>query len=950
MGTPRQPRRVRLAEARASWEDQGGSEMAAGKMEVMEKFFTPLPHPSVHRSSKGRRKETSSWDGVREPYYTESSSSSSSSSSTWSSESNFGGQTGFTGYHSNTPHSRSCNDLSVVKGRRNDDEKRSISSGKQKEALGLRRSDRGSTDRLSVDIRSAGSTKLKGNTGHAKGVEPIKRHGRGDKRVLKDGCRRARSVEVLAEKETKKEKGKDKRKFVEEKQRFSRFLDEITVQVLSPSNLNYLGVKETQAMGTQETWKNSSTDSSGSRGKRYQDTSAVEHQELRKKGKGKMEATTRSKLGANPPGSRRSRDQSTSPESAASSTGNRKRVDSSATVGNHSSRRFDSHGQREQLQGRGMSKGGSQTEQVGREKKEDHARSARILKGKTLCVDKPQSSELSDEPTTPVPIIPPPDWWRDMGDSVTSHSQSSEKNMENSTDRRMKAAFSGAHLTDRLQENNLHASTSNLETDKDSLNQKITQLLEHLVRAQSTICALEKLNVSSLLSHFSPDNLESAKLSHQSSVALHQVEGQQDLKTSTGISSEACRLDTTEKEMLAIPIESHPTAFSPWSPTRQRSFPAIHSLYNSTESECSLEETLPKCKLLSPRFPNLGESFSDDRMDGVNSDDGEDRSEQKTAGSIKSTLQLSNLLPAHRFPLRSLRARASSSESSGDDPLLNWGQSPSNTPVFDYLSAQKILDTLLGLTSPSPTPQLGNIGSFSTDDATQIDEHPTLVNHQTSNHTKHTDIVPRADSKHVSNAVQNKDALKLSGRNPHTDRSSTRSPNPLHQPKELINCRFPPGDSKIPPIPSKRSLPARGLASKFSTPSPVEDTNFCPLGTQEGPSHHKSEYLQPPESACIPVYSPDHLSRHSVAPFARQSPSGGEQHMRGWDNHGSSQKFWQEGKTEKRNRKEKTVHFHTLSSESHTSDGQVTLKSKFMSSRVGAQVLGDSTSVDSTLL
>lgn len=319
MNTKQEVRRITLSEPRATWEDQGSSEVAAGKLEVMEKFFTPLAHSSGHRAAKGRRKEEASWEGIRDQYYKEciSSSSPSSSSSPWSSESNFGVRGRFSGYQPHAPHSRSCNDLSVARTRGNGEKKDYIV--KQKDVAHVRKADRDGGARLSPGISKSGSTQ-KIHTVHTQDVAPNSKSQQDDKRMLKNGGRRAKSMEALAEIASRKGQGNDRKKGSEEKKRFSRFLDEITIQVLSPSNLNSLGVKERHSShSNREQWKNSSTDSSGSRGKRTQHSTAVEQQEVRRKGKGKSVSSAKTKMNTEPPVPRRSRD-STSPDSVSSST------------------------------------------------------------------------------------------------------------------------------------------------------------------------------------------------------------------------------------------------------------------------------------------------------------------------------------------------------------------------------------------------------------------------------------------------------------------------------------------------------------------------------------------------------------------------------------------------------------------------------------------------------
>lgn len=329
MSIQREGRRTRLPETRTSWEDKGTSEVAAGKLEVMEKFFTPLPHSISQRPSKSSSKGKSSWEGTRNHYYKESMSSSSpsSSSSAWSSESNFRVHGQFQGYNSRASHSRSCNDISLGKGRGNEDKRNFVSKQDAKKAV------QQEIDHLSP-VRSKTRSSKKSHSGDSKEAG-LNRSGREDKKGLKNGGRRAKSMEALVEKEARKKEGQGKKRVPEEKQRFSRFLDEITVQVLSPSSLNSLGMKERQNLGNRDQWKNSSTDSLGSRGKRSQHNSVAEHQEGRKKGKGKIGSATKAKVSADPPEPWRRRDKSTSPDSVTSSTRHRcEREDANLSASN----------------------------------------------------------------------------------------------------------------------------------------------------------------------------------------------------------------------------------------------------------------------------------------------------------------------------------------------------------------------------------------------------------------------------------------------------------------------------------------------------------------------------------------------------------------------------------------------------------------------------------------
>ncbi|OCT81753.1 hypothetical protein XELAEV_18024261mg [Xenopus laevis] len=610
---------------------------------------------------------------------------------------------------------------------------------------------------------------------------------------------------------------------------------------------------------------------------------------------------------------------------------------SGVTIVRHALQNPEIHRQHGGIQAKEKSRGGSLFEQTGREKKEGHK------KGKEVFDDTTPSSEFTSDPTTPVPLIPPPDWWRD---SVTS--QASEKNMENlrDTSKRMMDEFSNAQMNEHQEKSN----PKKLDTEKDSVNQKITELLDHLVRAQSTIRALEKLNVSSLLANLPPNMLETINASHHSPDGTSQVQTPQNL-ISTRIFSEAPQdksgrdlQSKAEKEIVKVPTQPCLTAFSPWSPGADKSFPVLRSLYSSTESDCSIEETLPRYKLLSPRFPNLGESFSDDRKDKANSYDGETGVDKRTAGGIRANLSLSNLLPAHR--LHSHCTRVSSSESSGDDATLGWGQMLSQEPSFDYQSAQKILDTFLGLTSPSDkysTHWNKNMAGLSITDTTQTVD-TTLKADQNN-----TELVSRSNPKNVSSVFQSKDASKLSARTSKSPPSSS-SPSPLHHTREDKYHRSHMIDPRMPPLPAKRSSLPRNVSNRFPSPKTVEETSFSPVGVQEGAAQPKSESYHPLVSVSTPGNICDYHNNNAMTAYVLRSPTGSEPIIKGWDCQGSHQNSWSEESTERKPRKEKTVHFHTLNSDEHNGKDQLTIKTKFIATKFGDQGLGDSTSLDSTML
>ncbi|XP_053305747.1 uncharacterized protein LOC128467993 [Spea bombifrons] len=929
MNRHRESGKIHLSEAKTSWEDQSGCEVAAGKLEVMEKFFTPLPHSAIRRSAKKEEEERSSWNRMKDPYNNASlsSSSPSSSSSQWSSESSFRGQVGFPRYYSCAPHSRSCNDLSIARGKRNTYEKEAINM-QQKGASELKQLE--STEKIITSDNRVGSTKLKGYSPQRKDDT----HGGLEKKTLIEGGRRARSMEALAVKQSDKRQAKDNRKVIEQKQRFSRFLDEITIQVLSPSNLNSLGVKESQVVGALDPWKNSSTDSSGSREKRRHDA-MTERQEQRRKGRGKGE-TTRPKVGANAPSPRRSRDMSTSPDSASSSAWKKRTVKKTQSPPpiKQNPRKNKASNPQITSQEREI-KGRSRLERIQWMREEDCKGDRAMLQEQAPYIDNPQNCESSKELITQVPIIPPPDWWGDHGSSLPRQSNDNVPD----TSSRNNESFPGTELNDQSRENNLHSANDNLETNRDSLNQKITELLDHLVRAQSTICALEKLNVSSLLRHLPPDMLDSVKTSHVSTDVGSHFKSLQDT-TSAGISSETCcqdsngsNLQCTAEKTMGVSTGPLLTAFTPWSPKKQKFLPTLHSIYTSTESDCSLEDVLPACKLLPPRFPMLGESFSDDRKDGVTLDAAETRTENTVSASLKPTFPVPNLLPTHRVLPRKHHTRPNSSESSGDELHVNWGQIPSQE--LNYLSAQKILDTILGLSSSSeqsPATHPKNIGEYSNANVSP-NGYPRRADLQFTM----SDGVSRGDSNHLSNSAKCRDTSKNSERCSPSCFSSTMSSQAFHS-----------SDYATPPLPAKRSPLPRSIRNSFPNPSVIDETGFHLTGQQASLLPYESECLRQSGSMCsqVPGYSSDLFTDHSL-PLSLKSPSGNESLIGDWDSFPQTKR--PEDIPQRKPRRERTVHFQTLN-EVESREGQAALRSKFMATKVENKKLSDNASVDSTLL
>ncbi|XP_072277456.1 uncharacterized protein [Pyxicephalus adspersus] len=988
MSIQREGRRIRLSETKTPWEDKSTSEVAAGKLEVMEKFFTPLPHSSNQRLSQSSQKEKSSWEGSQNHYYKESMSSSSpsSSSSPWSSEFNF--RVHAPGYNSRATHSRSCNDLSLGKARENEGRGNFVLV--KQDASQSKRSGREGIDHFSPVRSGAGSAKTS-HLGESKEGGSNNKSGKEDKIILKNESRRARSMEALAEKQSRHKVGKDKRQTTEEKQRFSRFLDEITIQVLSPSMLNSLGVKERQNSGNRDQWKKPSTDNLGSQGKTRSHNSE-EHKDKRKKGKGKIGSATKAKLSGDTTESWRRRERSTSPDSVTSSAqhrGDREKTNLSAlNVGHQSTRRTSWRLSQE--------KSGKLLEHTDRDKKDGDL--SKVPKGKGQYTEKAQNRcllvfsfilhylvkeeswqscvyQISEhiictagcrsvantlESATKVPIMAPPAWWGDSGSPAAS--QYSDKNTENLSEQsrrftgfltalqmvfyilRIQEEFLGTQPFSQKQNTNLNFSSENSVQDKDSLNQRITELLDHLVQAKSTICALEKLNVSSNLHNLHVDVLDSVKVPDQGSDGSIQKEGIACSPSSCAVTSQLSNLAIstgnlkyTKEEKVESQSAPRVTAFSLWSPRRQKSFSALHTLYTSTESGCNLEDTPPTCKLLSPRFPNLGESFSEDPKDVHIIDDCDSRSEQKHLGASKSSLPLPSLLPAHQTPQHNHQSRASSTESSGDDPLImSWTDPPSYEPPLDYHSAQKIFDTLLGLKTPeTKISKHETAGGFSSVDASRIDGHPLRSEYNYSDNPKN-----------MSYLVVNKDSLHTScGQHSQHDNILCPTHSPLPSPASDSAYRLYPDNRNLPPLPAKRTLIPGSFVNVCPGLSPVGELDFHPVGKSEGLSHHKSYCLIPTSYVSSPMQFTDSANQHPDQ-FVLKSPLGSEFVMRNWE----EQSHQQEGQRERKPRKERTVTFSTMNNDGQSKQSLLTARSKFMPNKIADQGQEGSTSMDSTLL
>lgn len=314
------------------------------------------------------------------------------------------------------------------------------------------------------------------------------------------------------------------------------------------------------------------------------------------------------------------------------------------------------------------------------------------------------------------------------------------------------------------------------------------------------------------------------------------------------------------------------------------------------------------------------------------------RTEQKHTGTSKPPLPIPipSLLPAHRTSQRNHHSRTSSTESSGDDPMISWTDAPSYEPPLDYNSAQNILDTLLGLKISDTNiakPEIA--GGFSSVDATKIDGR--LIRSENKYLENPKSVAPRIDTNHMSYSGVNKDCLHISGNCSQNDSIlfSTHSsmPSPVS------------GDSKLPPLPAKRTSVPGSFDNACPALSPVGEVGFRPVGKNEGLIHHKADFLIPTCYLSSSMQSTDPIIQH-LDSFMLRSTSGTELAMGNWE---TSQSHQQEGQRVRKPRKERTVTFSAIN-DGQSKQSLVTARSKFMSSKIADQGQEDSTSMDSTLL
>lgn len=263
----------------------------------------------------------------------------------------------------------------------------------------------------------------------------------------------------------------------------------------------------------------------------------------------------------------------------------------------------------------------------------------------------------------------------------------------------------------------------------------------------------------------------------------------------------------------------------------------------------------------------------------------------------------------------------------------------SQDPTLDYMSAQKILDTLLGLTTHSDRfaiPKLQNLVEVSS----KIEGHVIRSEFQPSNNTKRNPLTN--DLKNIPYTASNQDDRHnyTESGPPHPDNFVCNHYNPLHSPNDDLNRRLQSTEYITPPLPVKRSSFSGNFADSCPLLNPVGEVGFRPLGKNEGTTHYKSA---PPSSLSIPNHPADPPGQ--CIPFVLRSPTGSESIMGTWD----GQYHGQEGGRERKTKKERTVTFHTMINEGQPKHSQVTVRSKFMS-KFEEPGQGDNSSLDSTLL
>ncbi|KAJ6654266.1 hypothetical protein lerEdw1_007363 [Lerista edwardsae] len=801
------------------WEGDGGgggAEVPAGKLQVMEKFFTPVPQAPEGKGGS----DVALW-GCRQPwpesrsdrFSTLSSSSSASASSASRSSASWSSATSLDkeAYLPTGPrrHSQSCVDVSG--------EGRAFRRGRAEEAAyqggeaggsftRLRRGQSKSADRLpprqghqegpplpgdadGVDRHLCKATSLERSLVFNEQTEILalrQPHHAGvpapSKGILKNGAaaatadrlRKANSIETITVRPAgrefspgpgpprplqrerqppnsldlsapKKPPVPERMRLVEEKLRFSEFLNEITRQVLSPSSLSSLGWKPPEAAASSAGQTPSSSD--GSEPKGGGGSKASSPGSFLETAAGRLEpkaAHGRRRLGqpeAKGDAHQQQRQASTAPARATDEASTSPELSPlppppSANVGSLPKQSAEA--------AKGQQKPAETAVRTGRECEgqeqppgkagQDAAEAPdpqerRVPSGAGADAPSPEGRNriwVCDRPVGPaenlggigciegkiqqvrdgVSVVGGVElWFLNPSSLPFLHS-------------RLQEDYSSTRHANQLLEEKLQMIAQTMSEERQALNRQIGELLERLAGAQNTICTLEKLNISGLLSGpsrkhqrhgkkaESPDSLSSLQMLDVAPPPAF-MDGTSDARTTPSQSdsaTEASKPGCSSESDTALPngersplLEYAPlpegpkrghvraTAFTPW---KQKST-KFSTDVNSTESECSGEEAVPVCPLPPPRFLYL-------RQEAL----------AATLGpSAFPPLPTPELAAFEAVPPSNLPAggqlelvpEISTSESS-EDGEVSWSPGlveKTSGSHLDYQSAQKMLDSLL---------------------------------------------------------------------------------------------------------------------------------------------------------------------------------------------------------------------------------------------------------------
>ncbi|XP_039337880.1 uncharacterized protein LOC120369056 [Mauremys reevesii] len=760
----------------AHWDEAGGGQVHAGKLQVMEKFFTPLQHSKEGKVSERELSRChQQWMEGRIDRFSSSSSSAASSTTavSWSSEASLEKEAFLVGGPMSQPqHSQSCVDISrearalrwrgegpashkaeepvslprLKKGHSQSVDRLSRQQGPQ-EAQSPPRAQAGGESRLykasslerslvfneQTEILAPGLHKRAGALAPGKGILKNGAVAKGD------GLRKAKSIETFpvragerepqgpptprAEEElellpelgvTKKHHSTDQIKLVEEKLRFSEFLNEITRQVMSPSNLSSLGWKPPE---TASASKGSGTDSSESKSSGSKASSQGSLAESR-------ECQRQQEKG--PHGRRRGpRGDHTNPAPS-------RHMDNVSSLELGVAPQTRPGGEEQRRPGEGRPGHGEETEgheqpPAPRKVEKERASPHKEQPEGTTQQDGAHCKELQPQAADMEPAKLPRDRGVEPAEGAGAGVKSGpagQQDLQQTWEElellkekfsRLQEDYSNTQRTNQLLEEKLHLIAQSMATEKQTLNQRITELLERLISAQNTICTLERLNISTLLSESagkhhhmekanSADSLYSLHISDvapppafmdSASDAHTTTPSQSDSATEAnkpGCSSESDtampngdRTPVPNYHSLPAPgqLESHgrTTAFTPWK--QQRPGELLEHV-NSTESECSAEEGAQVHALPMPHFLYL-------------------RQEALVAPSVPTLPPTDALRPPSpqglllggRLELVPVPELSSTDSSDGDEA---WSQGLGEKEPgvsLDYQSAQKILDSLL---------------------------------------------------------------------------------------------------------------------------------------------------------------------------------------------------------------------------------------------------------------